>query len=701
MSIRRRWLYILIAFLIAYFMAHQIRSQGKVPSELAERADLYDVEIMRDEWGVPHILGETDADAAFGLAYAHAEDDFTTIQGSLVAARGRLASMLGSEGGPNDYMVALLRVEQITEEGYAAMDSATKALCDAYADGLNVYAAQHADEALRGIWPMTGRDVVAGFVHKTPLFFGLERVLATLFEEADLGADPPDSTEATGSNAFAVAPSRTADGRTYLAVNSHQPWTGPVAWYEAHLMSREGLNMLGGTFPGSPVILHGHNQHLGWAHTVNNPDVVDLYTLTVHPENPDLYLQDGEWVPFLKEQANIPVRLVGMLEWTFDRDLTWSAHGPVVRSDTGAVAVRFSGWGDAGQVAQWYAMNRATTMEEWQAAMSRQAIPVFNTVYADREGQIQYLYNARIPIREPGFDWSGRARGDSSVAIWQEYLPFEDLPRVVNPEVGFVQNANSTPFLATGTEADPSVLDFPTSAGIETHQTNRAMRALELFSADTDVTWEEFKAYKYDMRYAVESRAARLVRQLRFASPGDSLAREAVAVLAGWDLGTDPDNREAALAVGTLRPFLDQYGEAISTTALMTRLRETAAWLLEHHGTLTPTWAEVNRLRRGDVDLGLGGAPDVLHAVYGNRSEDGRLVGFQGDSYVLLAAFDQDGPVRSESINVFGSAISRPESPHYADQAELFVQRQLKETPFTEEEVRAAAVRTYRPGRDR
>ncbi len=689
---KRRWLYILIAFGIAWLMAGLLSSRQDLPPGLGDSRDRYDVEILRDKWGVPHIIGTTDADAAFGLAYAHAEDDFGTIQGSLLAARGRLSTIWGSEGGPNDYMVALLRVTEYADLGYAALDSASRALCDAYADGLNVFASQHPEDALSSLYPVTGQDIVAGFVHKTPLFFGLEKVLAALFSEADLAGD----TTSTGSNGFAVAPSRTADGSTMLAVNSHQPWTGPVAWYEAHLISGEGLNMLGGTFPGAPVILHGHNANLGWAHTVNDPDVIDTYDLVLHPADPNRYLLDGEWVEFERSRADIPVRLVGLLEWRFERDLEWSVHGPVVRTDSGAVAVRFPGWGDTGQITQWYRMNRASNLNEWYEAISAQAIPVFNTIYADAEGHILYVYNARLPERQEGLDWTERLPGDRSELIWDRYLPFESLPQVLDPPVGFVQNANGTPFSTTGTDADPSPDSVSKTSGIETHQTNRSLRALQLFGDDDSITWEEFKAYKFDMRFADSSRVTTLRRQLRFATVADSLTRAAVSRIGEWDLGVDPANTRAAIAVLTFQPFLSRYGESVRTSDLVAAARSAAAWLQKNHGTLTPRWDEVNHIHRGPLDLGLGGAPDVLHAVYGTRAEDGHLEGYQGDSYVLLAAF-RNGRVHSESIHVFGSASSRPESPHFADQSPLFAKRMLKEMPFYEEDVRRLAVRSYRP----
>jgi acyl-homoserine-lactone acylase len=695
---KRRWLYILIALAIALFMARQVRTRGGVPAELEARAQAYDVEIIRDRWGVPHIIGKTDADAAYGLAYAHAEDDFSTIQGSLLAARGRLATVFGSEGASNDFMVALLKTTQFAESGYAALDSTTRALCDGYADGLNVYAARNPDDAIGSLFPVTGTDIVAGFVHKTPLFVGVDRVLRELFEQ-ESGADESDRTpQATGSNAFAVSPRRSETGNTMLAVNSHQPWTGPVAWYEAHMMSSEGLNVLGGTFPGSPVILHGHNEYLGWAHTVNAPDLVDTYALTVNPDDDQQYLLDGIWTEFERTDISIPVRLVGLLEWNFEREVLWSAHGPAVRTDSGVVAVRFAGWGDARQVAQWYRMDRATNLAEWYEAMSMQALPVFNTVYADAKGHIGYIYNARLPIRPEGYDWRGRLPGDRSDLIWTEYLPFTELPQVLDPPVGFVQNANSTPFGTTGTESDPVAESVSETFGIETLHTNRSMRALRLFGADSSITWQEFAEYKYDMKFDPDSRAARMVRQLKFATPGDSLTQAAVAVLSDWDLGTEPTNREAALAMVSLQSHLSDP-RPVPTAQLLAETRGAAEWLLEQYGTLRPQWREVNRLRRGTLDVGLGGGPDVLHAIYSRKSGDGHLVGYQGDSYVLLVSFDPGGRVRSESVHVYGAATSRPESDHYADQSPLFARRMLKPMPFYEADVRMAADRSYRPGR--
>ena len=655
----------------------------------------YDVQILRDTWGVPHVFGRTDADVAHGLAFAHAEDDFETIQGALLAARGRLATRLGPAGAPNDYMVQLLRIRDVVEAGYGRdLDPATRALCDAYADGINLFAARHPDRAWPGLFPVRGQDVVAGFVHKLPLFFGLGRVLTGLLAEEEPPAPPP-----AGSNAFAIAPSRSADGATRLLVNSHQPWDGPVAWYEVHLRSDEGWEAAGGVFPGAPVVLHGHNRALGWAHTVNAPDLIDVYDLTVNPGDPRQYLFDGAWRSFEVRTAAIEVKLWGPLHWTFRREVLWTVHGPAIRGPRGTYALRLAGYGEVRHVEQWYRMNKARSLDEWMDAMRLLAIPMFNTAYADGQGHVAYVYNARLPRRAAGFDWSRHLPGDTSAALSTDTIPFDDLPRVVDPQSGFVQTCNGTPFRTTTGEGNPDPKSFERSLGIETHLTNRGLRALELLGDDESITSGELDAYKCDVTYAAGSEAVRAIQALLATPPPrDELTLRALSVLRTWDRRADPQNRAAALALLTLD--VDDKGRfrVEPVGVLMDRLRETARTLEKHFGRIDVPWSEVNRLRRGTVDIGLGGGPDLLRAVYGERTDDGRVRGIAGDSLVMIAEWDAAGRVRSKSIHQFGSATKDARSLHFADQAKLFAECGWKPVWLDELDVRAHLEREYRPG---
>jgi acyl-homoserine-lactone acylase len=673
----------------------------------------HDVRILRDTWGVPHVFGKTDADAAFGLAYAHAEDDFATIQGALLAARGRLASVQGQAGAPNDYMVGLLRVSEIVETKYAAdLSPDVRKVCEAYAEGLNLYASVHPADVWPHVFPVRGQDVVAGFVHKLPLFFGLDRTLRDLYGPARRAALSTKGSATTavvapaedapyGSNAFAVGPVRSADGSTRLAVNSHQPWDGPVAWYEASVKSGEGWDMSGGLFPGTPVILHGFGPNLGWAHTVNKPDLIDVYVLDVNPGNPNQYRFDGEWRELEVRDVPIEVKLLGGLHWTFHREALWSVHGPVVRRPHGTYAIRFAGLGDIRAVEQWFRMNKATNREEWQAAMRLAAIPMFNTVYADALGNIGYVYNARIPRRAEGYDWSQYLPGDTKDTLWTDYLPYDELPQVWNPAAGVVLNSNSSPFAATLGAGNPDPAAFPKSAGIETGLTNRALRALELFGHDNALTAEAFDLLKFDERYSASSNVVRRLKALLDGPPPqDPLAKQGLDLLRLWDFGTGVENPAAALALMTLRPRDDDQLPTVSRGDLVLRLEQSAHELVERFGRLDVPFGEVHRLRRGAVDLPIGGGPDTLRAVYARESADGRYTGYAGDSYVLMATWDRAGQAEARSINPYGSAVSNSRSKHFADQAPLFVRHQLKPVWRTEAEVRAHLEREYVPGNE-
>lgn len=643
-----------------------------------------DVRLLRDTWGIPHVLGATDPDVAFGLAWAHAEDDFATIQASLAAARGQLALREGPSAAPNDYLVALLRLRESVDEGYVRdLAPDTRDLLEAYAAGLNAWARAHPQAAWPELFPVEGRDLVAGVAHKLPLFFGLHRVIRDLTAPAPPSASPPP-----GSNAFAVAPSRSADGHTRLVINSHQPWEGPVAWYEAHLRSDQGWNAYGGLFPGSPVILHGFNPDLGWAHTVNRPDLVDVYALELDPDDPLAYRFAGSWRRLERREVTIPVGLLGRLRWPLRRETLWSVHGPVVRGPRGTFALRVAGLGDVRPLQQWYRLNRARTREDWLAALGEQAIPMFNTVYATGRGQVGYVYNARLPLRAPGFDWRGSLPGDSPDALWNEFVPFERLPAVHDPPSGFVQNANSSPFRTTLGPGNPDPARYPPALGIETRMTNRALRLLELLGQDESITADELLAYKYDTTYSSRSALAGSLRQLLAGPvPADPLAARALALLRGWRLGASADDRAAALALALLAPEHDD--RAIGGEAARHRLANVAARLQADFGRLDPRLDEVQRLRHDSVDLGVAGAPDLLQATYTRPAEKGRRVAHTGDSLLMVVDWNERGRVSARAVQPYGAAPNRPGSPHRSDQAALFARRELRPVWFDEAEIRA------------
>ena len=502
-----------------------------------------------------------------------------------------------------------------------------------------------------------------------------------------------------GSNVFAVSSSRSEDEKIRLAINSHQPWDGPFAWYEAHIHSEEGWNMTGGLFPGSPIVLVGHNEHLGWGHTVNAPDLVDVYELEIHPDDPYLYKYDGEWNSLRVKKVPIKVKLFGPFSWTFKKEVLWSVHGPVLRGKHATYAIRYANYEDIRVIEQWYRMNKAANFKEWESAMQMMSIPLFGTGYADKEGNILYLYNAKLPIRSEGYDWQGVLPGNSSKVVWTEYLPYEDLPQVLNPASGFIQNCNNTPFITTTGDNNPNREKYSDTFGIESRMSNRALRALELFGKDQSISAKEFEQYKYDMRYSDKSYMSQFVNRVISLSDNfeDDQLMDGVDILKSWDKNTDFENKHASLPIISFGWFMETSPDVVPDEQLIESFTFGVKYLYNHYGRLDVIWGNVNRLIRGSLNLGIAGGPDVSHAVYGLPTEEGYLKGYAGDSFLMLVEWGKDGQVSSQSIHQYGSNTQHESSPHYSDQARLFVNRNMKPVWLTLQAIKENVERVYSP----
>jgi acyl-homoserine-lactone acylase len=679
------------------------------PATLIAVAGRYAPRIKRDEFGVPHIFGARDTDAAFGLAYAQSEDDFVTLQQVTLAVRGQLAASVGQGAAVTDYLVRLFRVWDTVNARYDSdLPADVKRVLQAYADGANYYAALHPSEVTRGLLPITGRDIAAGFVFKTPFFYGLDKTLlnvttpgaGTEISKSGKSAFRLTSTPIDiGSNGVAVAPSRSAEGVTRLLVNSHQPYTGPVAWYEAVLQSGEGWHVAGGFFPGTPFMLHGFNEHLGWANTVNEPKLADVYALTLNPANPNQYKLDGAWHDFEISDAALRVKIWGPLIWTVHRPVLWSVHGPVLKTDHGAFAIRYAGMGEIRGALQYYRLNKSASLDEWKAAMRLQALPSINYIYADARGNVGYVYNALFPNRRDGVDWSGVMPGDRGDLIWQGYLPFDRVPQLWNPPSGFVFNSNNTPFQASAPPDNLKPANFPASMGIQTNMTNRAYRALETFGSEPSISEAQFRADKYDLIYSKKSELAALIATVTAIDPGaDRDLRAAQDILRHWNRSTDVSNRGAALAVLMGEPVVVAEIQHTKMPRPIDTLQAAIVTLKTHFGRLDPQWGEVNRIRRGTLNLPIDGGPDIYRAVYGEPQTDGTLTGVAGDTLIMFVSWDKAGSVHADSIHQFGAATSIPSSPHYADQVKMFVDMRTKPVRFTAADLAGHITADYRPG---
>ncbi len=284
--------------------------------------DASKIDIVRDKFGVPHIFGKTDPEVAYGLAWAASEDDFATIQQSLMAGKAMLAAYKGKEGAQIDYIIHLLRIPELVEEKYESdLSPAFKRLLEGYCAGINAYAAKHPKEVLlKKAFPVTPKDMIQYSVLQLCVLSGADGALSSIF-----GGKVPliESFKTAGSNAFAFNSKKTKDGDVYLDINAHQPLEGPVAFYEAHLCSEEGWNILGANFPGAPCILHGANEYLGWAHTVNNPDKLDIYQLEINPANKLQYRFDGNWETLEEKNAKLNVKVSG-IRININKKVYWS-----------------------------------------------------------------------------------------------------------------------------------------------------------------------------------------------------------------------------------------------------------------------------------------------------------------------------------------------------------------------------------------
>ena len=457
--------------------------------------------------------------------------------------------------------------------------------------------------------------------------------------------------------------------------------------------------MAGGLVPGSPLILAGAGPNLGWGFSSNHPDLADVYRLEGNPNDRYFYRVDGDWRRLEACDARIVVHVWGPIRLTFRREVLRSVQGPVIRNDSGLYAIHYAGENDLRGVEAFYRLNKARDFAAFSAVLATGAIPSLDFVYADRSGQIAGIYNGAFPMRDEGHDWTQAVAGNITSNIWRASLPFDAVPKVVSPGSGFVVSADATPFRTTSDPFNPKPEAFPPTMGIETGLTNRARRGLALFDADRAVSADDFKAYKFDKCYAPDSDFGTIVKGLgerNFA--GEPLLEEAGEMLRRYNLCTNKENRTAALAVIAATPLLRARENGMPDPDQAAALRNAANLLLSKFKRLDPAWGEVNRLRRGALDLPLGGGPDALRDIEmaPRMAGDGTSTAPAGDSMTLISSWTRNGVWQVESVVPYGASASAV-SPHYADQAPLFAAEKLKSVPLTDAALKADAIATEKP----
>jgi acyl-homoserine-lactone acylase len=572
---------------------------------------------------------------------------------------------------------------------------------ESFAEGINTYARDHAqciDDAVEVVLPVTAADVLAH----------VQRVIHFTFI-ADAGTVP----DARGSNAWAVAPSRSASGNALLLANPHLPWEGIFTWYEAQL-SGPGMDVYGAALLGFPLPGIAFNDHLGWTHTVNTLDAADLYELT--PAG-DGYMWDGGESAFDVERKTLRVRQQDGSVADRTIEVRRSVHGPIVAERDGRpLALRVAGLDRPHLMEQTWEMLRARDRGAFESAVARQQIPLFTVMYADTAGHILHVFNGAVPVRASGGweEWAGTVRGDTSATLWTDTHPYIALPRVLDPNTGWLQNANDPPWTTTfPSPVDPGA--FPANIAPRRSLSFRAQRSARLLAEDASITFDEFVAYKHDTRAEA---ADHVLEDVLHAARvhGDERAKRAAAVLAEWDRETDADSRGAILFQAFMRelmrrpwsggspfdvpwlpsaPLATPDGLADPMAAAHV-LSEAAAAVEQRFGSLDAAWGDVHRLRRDSLDLPANGGPGgigVFRVTDFAPDEDGLLRAVGGDSFI--AAIEFSSPVRAMALLPYGNA-SQPHSPHRTDQLPLYAQKRLRPVWRARADVEANLIRLDR-----
>ena len=654
------------------------------------------VEILWDHYGVAHVYAKNMEGLFFGYGYASMQSHGDLILKLYGESRGRAAEYWGP--GTNDENVKQdrwVRVNGVPERGeqwYRQQSPEFKKYLDAWAAGMNEYAKQHPDalsEERKRVLPVTGSDAVI-HTHRIMQFSYLTSAGAV--EAAVTGHTP--ALGGLGSNAWAIAPKKSASGRAMILMNPHLPWRDWYTYYEIDL-NAPGIHLYGASQVGFPMLRFVFSDYLAFTQTVNSIDANDLYKLEVRD---NCYMFDGVCKPFEARSETLKVR--GGADETML--IKSSVHGPVVWDKDGVVvAQRTAGLDRPFAIEQYWKMALAHTFAEYQAQVRRLQVPTFNITYADRAGHIMYFFNGTLPVRSGGDSafWHGVVDGTTSKTLWTKIHSYDDLPKLIDPPTGFVQNTNDPPWTSTY----PTVLrpeNFPpyTTAGRE--ELWRTTRSLRMLTEHDKISFDELKDLKHSTRFEM---ADRVVDELvKAAEQSDSVkAKHAGEVLKAWDRQAEADSRGAllfeiiapklkfAVPLDLLKPFDTPQGLK-QTPAQIAAILETAADEAEkRYGAIDAPWGDWRRLKRGNVDLPANGGPGALGAfrVFNFAPANAaKRNAFMGDTFVCLVEFGN--PTRARAITSYGNS-SQEGSPHATDQLPLVAKKKMRTVLLTRKDVEA------------
>ena len=702
------------------------------------------VEILRDRWGIAHIYGMTDADTVFGTLYAQAEDDFNRVETNYINAMGRLAEAEGAGQIYRDLRMKLFIDPVEMESMYEASPAWLQELMNAFADGLNYYLHTHPEVEPRVIdrfepWMALsftegsiGGDIERVSIRELQNFYGAGDQTAQISYLSD--------NEPRGSNGFAIAPKNTANGNALFLINPH---TSFFFRSELQMVSAEGLNAYGAVTWGQFFVYQGFNENTGWMHTSSRAAAIDEYLETVVQRDDGVYYLHGDEERKLEEKViTVPYRDGDEMR---SRQFTTyrSHHGPIVRGEDDKW-VAFSIMEEPIKaLSQSYGRTKANNYEEFAATMELRTNSSNNTVYADSKGNIAYWHGNYIPRRDESFDWNQPLDGSNPDTDYQGLHGQHETITVVNPDTGWIQNTNNTPFNASGT-ASPTREDYPIYMA-NNPENYRGIHAVGVLDGITDFTLDSLIAAAYSpllpafeelipdlfMITAVDQIPAVTENEnFPLQGGGDQVSiqsdlLEYIDLFRTWDFTSSVDSTETSLAVYYAQNLMEavregaaaesaniyQYMAERSTLAQkLTALRGAAQELTNDFGDWRVPWGEINRYQRLNGDLvqdfnddqpslpvGFASGRWGSLASFGARTYPGtnRMYGTSGNSFVAVVEFGQ--PLTAKAITV-GGLQSDPASPHFDDQAEMYANGEFRDVLFYREDVEANLERAYNPG---
>ena len=665
----------------------------------SQKIDVNNIEILRDSFGVPHIYAKTDAELAYGLAWAHSEDDFKTIQEAYLAGNGLLSKHIGLRGAPADFLTQLIRSDYVVDSLYNTIDKGFMKIVEGYAQGINKFAELHPDQVLvKQLFPITPKKMVKySFLQ---LFISSEgdKAVRSIIENNLKNISFLDENK-LGSNLFAFSTNITKNGETYLGINTHQPLDGPTSWYEAHLVSEEGTNIIGATFAGAPCILTGTNENLGWTHTVNYPDKTDIFQLEMIDKNH--YKFDNQILKLKTFKAKAYIKILG-IPIRVKKKYYESIYGPTLKNKNGFYSVRTASLFHIRGLEQWWKMNKAQNFNEFYDILKMNQIPGYNIGYADKNDTIFYISNGIIPKRNNAYNWTTIVPGNTKKTLWNEYYKTEELPQVISPKSGYVYNANHSPFKSTSLDENPNPKDYAKNMNFELYDNNRSTRIFELINSYESIDYNAFKEIKYDHTFPTPFTYSFMsVNNLFEMKPDDyPEIKELLIEIQNWDRKTNVES----VGAGTYAMFyynLDKYyrkgyiNRNFGKDIIAQSLRDVKEKMLKNFKTTKVKLGDYQKLVRGDKEIPIWGMQDVITAMNASNYKDGKIRVTHGESYIQFAKFTES-KTEIESIISYG-ASDHKDSEHYSDQMDIYKNFGTKKMSFDKEFNYKNAKKIYNP----